>query len=130
MQCYTQTPSVTKLPRLTTLSCSLRCLLAEHCSTVRTTKRTRHNPESISQEAIYHGILARTFSRYQIFENTLKIEQRCFSKVIWIRLLQRSAVPLLVNGGDLDALCHRLLYKWTMHGKSPSITTGPNTVQN
>ena len=25
---------------------------------------------------------------------------------------------------------NRLLYKWTMHGKSPSITTDPNTVQN
>ena len=22
-------------------------------------------------------------------------------------------------------VCHRLLYKWTMHGKSPSITTDP-----
>ena len=25
---------------------------------------------------------------------------------------------------------HRLLYKWTEHGKSPSITTDPNTLQN
>ena len=25
---------------------------------------------------------------------------------------------------------HRLLYKWTMHEKSPSITTDPNTEQN
>ena len=24
----------------------------------------------------------------------------------------------------------RLLYKWTVHGKSPSVTTDPNTVQN
>ena len=24
----------------------------------------------------------------------------------------------------------RLFYKWTVHGKSPSITTDPNTVQN
>ena len=25
---------------------------------------------------------------------------------------------------------HIFLYKWTMHGKSPSVTTDPNTVQN
>ena len=25
---------------------------------------------------------------------------------------------------------HRLLYKWTMHGKSSSITTDPNIIQN
>ena len=29
-----------------------------------TSKRTGQNPESIFQEAIYHGILARTSSRY------------------------------------------------------------------
>ena len=30
----------------------------------------------------------------------------------------------------LDMLMHRLLYKWTMLEKSPSITTDPNTVQH
>ena len=30
----------------------------------------------------------------------------------------------------IDKLFHRLLNKWTMPGKSPSITTDPNTVQN
>ena len=27
-------------------------------------------------------------------------------------------------------IMHRLLFKWTVHGKSPSITTDPSTIQN
>ena len=36
-----------------------------------TPKLAGQNTESISQEAIYHGTLARTSSRYQVFEKLL-----------------------------------------------------------
>ena len=42
-----------------------------------------------------------------------------------LHLLHRHAPAL-----STLAPAHRLLYKWTVHGKSPSITTDPNTVQN
>ena len=31
---------------------------------------------------------------------------------------------------QLNSINHRLLYKWTKHGKSSSITADPNTVKN
>ena len=31
---------------------------------------------------------------------------------------------------QLNTLGYRLLYKWTMQGKLPSVTTDPNTLQN
>ena len=36
-----------------------------------TPKRSGKNPETIPQEVIYHGILPRTFSRYQAFKKPL-----------------------------------------------------------
>ena len=66
-----QTP-VRKLALLTTRSSSLRCVsAAEHPSAEQSPKQARQTPESISQEAIYHGILARTSSRYHVFEKLL-----------------------------------------------------------
>ena len=59
---------VKKLAPLTTRSGSLRFASATEQSTTllnSTPKRTGQNPEIISQETIYHGILARTSSRYQ-----------------------------------------------------------------
>ena len=36
-----------------------------------TTNPAGHNPKSMSQEAVYHGILARTSLRYQVIEKLL-----------------------------------------------------------
>ena len=63
------TPQVKKLAPLTTQSSSLRCMCivsrAPHC---RTVFQNRQEKKNISEEAIYHGILARTSSRYLAFE--------------------------------------------------------------
>lgn len=37
---------------------------------------------------------------------------------------------VIVACGLFHGIVHRLLWKWTMHGKPPSIATDPNTVQN
>ena len=86
---HSNTPPVKKRSPLTTLSCSSRCLLAEHCSTVRTSKRAGHNPESISQEAFYHRILARTSSRYHRYKAIMFIVLLCHNTIIMLFLFCR-----------------------------------------
>ena len=76
-----------------------------------TPKLAGQNPENNSQETICNGTLARTSSRYQVFEmlHALETERRCFSKVILesdvtLNITRSSdsfsTVPPIVNGGD------------------------------
>ena len=63
---------VRKREPLTTRSSSLRRVsAAEHHTQNSTPKLAGQTSESISQEAIYHGTLARSSSRYQVFEKLL-----------------------------------------------------------
>ena len=57
---YLNTPPVRNRAPLAAQSSSLSCVLA---TVHHTPKRGGQNPESISQEVIYHGTIARTFSR-------------------------------------------------------------------
>ena len=61
------TPPVKKLEPLTTRSSSLRRVSAaeHHAKEEYSPKQAGQNPKNISQEAIHHGILPRTSSRYQ-----------------------------------------------------------------
>ena len=76
-----------------------------------TPKQAGQNPESISQEAIYHGTLVRTFSRYKVFkkllwkpsENALRI--KCHSQY---KKVSFSTVPPIVNGGDWGCIVRNL----------------------
>ena len=94
----------------TTQSSSLMCVsAAEH----HIAKQAEQNPESISQETVYHRILARTSSRYQAVEKLLW-KQTCFSKIILESNVTqnitkssdffRTVLPL-VNAFIGDALC-------------------------
>ena len=108
---FKHTPVRNRAP-LTTRFCSLRCVYRQPSTTLQnsTPKRARQRPESSSQEAMYHGILARTSSRYQVLRKTaLETERRCFSKVILesnvtLNITRSSnslsTVPPIVNGGD------------------------------
>ena len=76
VQCHTQTHiPIKKLAPLTIRSMQqfkvCICSRAPHCMKNSTPKRAGQNPERISQEAIYYGILAWTSSRYQAFEKLL-----------------------------------------------------------
>ena len=51
--------------------------------------------------------------------------RRWLLKQIYVLLNSQCNLSLLKYNSD-----HWFLCKWTMHGKSPSIITGPNTVQN
>ena len=90
---HSNTPPVKKLSPLTTRSSSLRCVsAAEHQTEEQYSKTGKTKPYSISQEAVYHGILARISSRYQAVEKllwkksedasqkSLLTERRCFSR--------------------------------------------------
>ena len=76
-----------------------------------TPKRAGENFESVSQEAIYHGTLARTSLRYQVFEKLLwKPSEDASQKLSWNQMSLSiniskssdsfSTVPLIINGGD------------------------------
>ena len=68
---FKHTP-VKKQAPLTTQSNSLRCVLAaEHHTAESTQKLVRQNPKSISQGSIYHGMLTKASSGYQVFEKLL-----------------------------------------------------------
>ena len=68
---HTNTSPVKKLAPLTTRS-SQRSVSAAECHTAEQySKPGKAKPPNISQEAVYHGILARTSSRYQAVENLL-----------------------------------------------------------
>ena len=81
-------------------------------------KLSRQNPKSISRLAIYHGILARTSSRYQVFEKLLwKTKRRCLSKVnlesnitpnISRSTDSFSTVASMVNGDGWGCIVHDL----------------------
>ena len=82
-----------------------------------TPKLAGQNPESISQQAIYRGILARTSSRYQVFEKLLwkPIEDasqghlgiKCHPQYnMIIRLFQHSSANSY--GGDWGCIVHDL----------------------
>ena len=69
---HSNTAPVRNRAPLTAWSSSLRYVSAtEHPTAEQYFKRTEQNLESISQEAIYHGTLGRTSSRYQVFEKLL-----------------------------------------------------------
>ena len=66
------TPPVKKLAPLTTRFSSLRCVsAAEHQTAEQYYKTFKTKHLNISQEAIYHGTIARTSSRYQAVEKLL-----------------------------------------------------------
>ena len=68
---HSNTPPVKTLAPLTTRSSSLRCVsAAEHYVAAQYSRTGRTILQNISQEAIYHGILART-SRCKAFEKLL-----------------------------------------------------------
>ena len=84
-----------------------RAPLTARSSSLSTLKLAGQNPESISQEAIYHGTPARTSSRYQVFEKLLwkpseDASQR--SSLNQMSLTKKtdsfSTVKPIVNGGD------------------------------
>ena len=59
---HSNTPPVRNWAPLTARSSSLRCVsAAEHQTVEQYSKTGRTKPKSISQEAIYHGTLARAF---------------------------------------------------------------------
>ena len=68
---HSNTPIVRNRAPLTTRSNSLRYQQPSTILQNSTPKRAGQNHGSISQEVIYHGRFARTFSRYQVFEKLL-----------------------------------------------------------
>ena len=80
---HSNTPIVKNLRPLTTQFSSLRCVSAITTLQNSTPKLAGQTPESISQEATYHGILARTSSRYKAFEKLLwKLSQDAFQVIL------------------------------------------------
>ena len=74
------------------------------------------------------------FSVYNSFENSILIKHIFYLKYILIfytcEVIVSLLTKLLLNQIVILLLVHRLLYKWTVHGKSPSITTDPlNTLK-
>ena len=62
-------PPVRNQAPLTARSVNLRCVSsAEYYSAKQYSITSKTKPQSISQEAIYYGTLANTFSRYQVFD--------------------------------------------------------------
>ena len=112
---HSYTPPVRNLAPLTARSSSLRCVsaakhrTAEQCSTPAGQKS-----KSISQEVIYHGTLARTSSRYQVFEKPSKdASQRSFWNQIITPNITRSSdsfstVLPTVNGCDWGCIVRDL----------------------
>ena len=98
---------VRKRAPLTTRSGSLRRGSAGGTTLQNSTlKQAGQNTESISQEVIYHWILARTSTSHRVFE---KLQWTCFSKVILESKITPnisrrsdlfSTVLPIVNGGD------------------------------
>ena len=102
---------VKKLAALTTRSSCLRCVSAaeQNSSPILATQ----NPGSISQEAIYHGILTMTSLRHQTFEKLLwkpseDASQKSSLNQMWLPICQGHQTPLQHSsawmGGDWDAL--------------------------
>ena len=75
-----------------------------------TPKREGQIPESISQEVIYHGTLARTSSRYQSLRSCSGNRAKMLLKGhLGIKChSQYNKVPPIVNGGDRGCLVRDL----------------------
>ena len=112
---HSNTLPVRNLAPLTARSSSLRCVSAADSEPStrlqnNTPKLAGQNPESISQEALYHETLARTFSRYQVFAKLLwklseDASQRSSLSQMSLKKITRSSdsfstVPPIVSGGD------------------------------
>ena len=90
---------------------------AEHHTAEQYSKTAGQKSESISQEAIYHGTLARTSSRYQVFEQLLwkpseDASQRSSESNLTPNKTRSSdsfsTVPPIVNGGDRGCIVRDL----------------------
>ena len=70
---HSNTPPVRNRAPLAAWSSSLKGVYHQPSTALKNTtaKTTGQNSESIFQEAIYHGTLARTSSRYQVFEKLI-----------------------------------------------------------
>ena len=76
--------------------------------------------------------VADPFSRYLLLTHSRGI---CYWQILTLSVLTYSHsicnLPFLsVSVAYIHILSHILLYKWIMHGKSPSISTDPNTPVN
>ena len=116
---HSNTPPVRNRAPLTARSSSLRYVsAAEHQTAEQYSKTGRTKPRKHSQEAIYHGTLTRTSSRYQVFEKLLwkpseDASQRSSLNQMSLRKITRSSdsystVPPIVNGGDWGCIVHDL----------------------
>ena len=108
---YTPVRKRAPLTTRRTRSNSLRCVsAAAHRTADSTPNRGGQNPESISEDAIYHGILEKTSPRYHVFKKLLwKSSEDASQRSSWkqmslpiYRCHQCSfrTVPPIVNRGD------------------------------
>ena len=87
---HSNTPPVKKQAPLTAQSSTLRCVLAAEHHTARQYFKMHspeHNHNNISyKDAVYHQLLARSFSRYQDFKKKLFILLFYFSFFYFVKI--------------------------------------------
>ena len=95
---------------------------------------------NITNASLWH-IISKQWLQIHMYGSTISTANNIYRAIVYITLRKYG---IMMNWKYLDGylvtrlyfvdmyvtMKHRLLYKWTMHGKSPSITTDPNTEEN
>ena len=125
--------------RLGSFRCSGRILLS--CCPYRTslTLGTTYTPPLLELENLHHPQKECTLCRHAV---SMARVRTLYKRSEWCQDTEDTRCVLhkknfLLKWHEMDSLgwrcatlTHRLLYKWTLHGKSPWITTNINTLQN